>query len=83
MLDAIYIGCAATSLLCALLLLRGYTRDGSRLLLWSGICFAGLAVNNALLLVDPVDVPQIDLWRKLPTILGLAVLNIALIWQSR
>ena len=30
----------------AVLLLRGYARSASRLLLWSGLCFVGLAINN-------------------------------------
>ncbi len=83
MLDAIYVGCAATSLLCAVLLLRGYRHSGSQLLLWSGICFVGLTLNNLLLVIDGWVVPDIDVWRKVPAILGLVVLNVALIWQSR
>ena len=38
--------------LCAFLLLRAYTRVRKRLLLWSGMCFAGLTVANALLIID-------------------------------
>jgi hypothetical protein len=38
--------------LCAFLLLRGYTRVRQRLLLWSGLCFVGLTISNALLFVD-------------------------------
>jgi hypothetical protein len=37
---------------CAVLLLRGFARSRSRLLLWSGLCFAGLTLSNALLFVD-------------------------------
>ena len=40
--------------LCAFLLLRGYARVGQRLLLWSGLCFVGLAVSNAVLFWDLV-----------------------------
>jgi hypothetical protein len=38
--------------LCAFLLLRAYARVKKRLLLWSGLCFVGLTVSNALLFVD-------------------------------
>ena len=44
--------CALTSLACAVLLLRGYFRTRARLLLWTGLCFAGLFINNMLLIVD-------------------------------
>jgi hypothetical protein len=35
-----------TSLACALLLLRAYRQNSDRLLLWSGLCFLGLALNG-------------------------------------
>ena len=38
--------------LCAVLLLRAYASARRQLLLWSGLCFAGLTVANALLIVD-------------------------------
>jgi hypothetical protein len=43
--------------LCAFLLLRGYARVRQRLLLWSGLCFAGLTVANAVLFADLAVVP--------------------------
>jgi hypothetical protein len=43
--------------LCAFLLLRAYTRVRQRLLLWSGLCFAGLTVSNAVLFADLAVVP--------------------------
>ena len=46
--EAIYLLCAATSLAAAAMLLRQYRSRPSRLLLWSCIGFAGLAVNNVL-----------------------------------
>ncbi|HEY2386482.1 MAG TPA: DUF5985 family protein [Candidatus Binatia bacterium] len=59
--DAVYVLCTVTSLLCALLLFRGYRRSGIRLLLWSALCFAGLALNNAFVFVDLVVLPEVDL----------------------
>jgi len=50
----IYALCAATSLLCAWLLLRSYFLSRYRLLFWSGLCFSGLALNNLILLADKV-----------------------------
>ena len=38
--------------LCAVLLLRAYTAVRKPLLLWSGLCFAGLMAANGLLLVE-------------------------------
>jgi hypothetical protein len=58
---AVYLLCAATSALCAALLLAGYRRSGARLLLWSGASFAGFAVSNALVFADLVVLPETDL----------------------
>ncbi len=82
--DIVYILCAATSALCAVLLTRGYRRSRARLLFWSAICFAGLAINNVLLVVDLRVVPEIDLstWRLVPAVLGAAALIYGLVWES-
>jgi hypothetical protein len=48
--------------LCAFLLLRAYTRVRQRLLLWSGLCFVGLTISNALLFVDLTVVPEVSLY---------------------
>lgn len=50
--DAIYLLCALTSLAAAVLLFRHYRAVRTRLLLWSCVGFAGLAINNILLFVD-------------------------------
>lgn len=80
----VYALCAVTSAVCAFLLLRGYGRSGARLLFWSGLCFIGLALNNALLIVD-VRSPQVDLstWRTVPALIGVAVLVYGLVWETR
>jgi hypothetical protein len=81
----VYALCGLTSLACAALLLRGYHRSRARLLLWSGLCFAGLALNNVLLFVDLRVATDVDLsvWRSLPTLAGLALLMYGLVWESR
>lgn len=81
----VYALCALTSLACAVLLLRGYQRSGYTLLLWSGLCFVGLSLNNAILLVDLFLVPSVDLaiWRKLPAVGGVVALLYGLVMTSR
>ncbi len=80
----VYALCALTSLLCALLLARGYRATRARLLLWSSLCFAGLALNNVLLFIDMRVVPYMDLsaWRSLPALAGLVILIYGLIWDA-
>jgi hypothetical protein len=85
MATVVYALCALTSLACAVLLLRGYRHSRARLLLWSGLCFVGLAANNVILLVDKRVVPAIDLslWRSLPALAGVAILLYGLVWDTR
>ena len=80
----IYGLCALTSIACALLLLRGYLQTRARLLLWSGLCFTGLALNNTVLFIDMRIVPEVDLsvWRSIPALVGVAFLIYGLVWDS-
>jgi hypothetical protein len=79
----VFLLCAVTSLACAALLLRGYLRSRQRLLLWSSLCFAGLFLNNALLLVDSRLNSDLGLVRTLPALAGVVLLLYGLIWDSR
>ena len=36
-----YMAAALSSAACMVMLFRGYARTGTRLLLWSGLCFVG------------------------------------------
>lgn len=85
MAEAVYILCALTSLLCAVLLLRAWRRSRLRLLLWSALCFAGLAVNNGVLLLDLVIFPDVDfaLWRSATALVSVSVLLYGLIWEGQ
>ena len=85
MAEAVYILCALTSLACAVLLLRGYGRSRLRLLLWSGLCFAALAVSNLVLFADLVVFRGIDmsLWRSSIALVGIATLLYGLIWDAQ
>src|ERR1700741_5104560 len=58
--EAIYLLSAATSLLAAFLLMRQFRASRTPLLLWSFIGFFGLAINNVLVYVDLVLVPETD-----------------------
>ncbi|WP_257460080.1 DUF5985 family protein [Archangium lipolyticum] len=84
MAEAVFVLCAVTSLACAVLLLRGYARNRVPLLLWSSLCFVGLAVNNMLLVVDLIIIPGRDLLllRNLSALLSLALLIFGLVWDS-
>jgi hypothetical protein len=57
----IYSLCALTAALCAVLLLRAYSRTRTRMLFWSGLCFAGLTASNILLVLDRIVLPAVDL----------------------
>jgi hypothetical protein len=84
MFAIIYGLCALTAALCAYLLLQSYRRGGYRLLLWSGLCFAGLTLNNLLLVLDKMIVPDVDLsvWRTSVALAAMLVLLYGLIWES-
>jgi hypothetical protein len=76
---------ALTSLLCAVLLLRAYRRTGLRVLLWSGLCFSVLVLNNTVLLFDKFVLPDdVDLQpeRLSITLFALLLLLFGLIYEA-
>lgn len=79
----VYILCTITSLAVAVILLRNYSRTAVRFLLWSGLCFVGLAAGNLLLFVDMIVYPGGDLsiYRTLPAVMGFGVLIYGFIWD--
>lgn len=81
----VYILCAATCLLCAVLLIRGYVQSKVSLLFWSGLCFLGLMLDNVMLYVDVIVAPDVDLvvWRKLPGLIATVLLVFGLVWESK
>ena len=86
MAEAVYLLCALTSMLCAVLLARSYRRQKSRLLMWSTLCFAGLAVNNVLLFVDLVlTAKDVDLSfvRSGTALVSVMLLLIGLVWEEK
>ncbi|NOT09087.1 MAG: hypothetical protein HOP28_12880 [Gemmatimonadales bacterium] len=74
----------ATCLACTLLLFREYRRRRLRLLLWSALCFVGLTVNNVLLFLDVVVLPDGDL--RLPRLVaslgGMLFLLYGFVWEA-
>ncbi len=83
LLELVYILCALTSMLCAILLIRAYIKQRSPLLLWSSICFFGLLLNNIMLYLDLVVFPETDFGLIRPSLMiaSLACLLYGLIWE--
>lgn len=85
MAPVIYSLCALTSFACCVLLWRGWRAGGNRLLLWSALCFAGLTVNNLLLVIDKVVLPtEVDLYaaRLLSALVAVSLLLFGLVWEE-
>jgi hypothetical protein len=81
----IYSLCALVAALCTFLLLRAWTQSRYRLLLWTGLCFAGLTTTNVLLFLDKVVLPTVDLTpaRMICTVAAMAVLLYGLVWDAQ
>lgn len=80
----IYGLCALTAATCAFMLLQAFTRNRYRLLLWAGLCFVGLTVNNLLLVLDKMVILETDLsaWRTLAALISMSILLYGLIWDT-
>jgi hypothetical protein len=74
-----------TTILCAILLLRGYQNVRKRLLLWSGLCFVGLSLATLLRIVDLRVFLETDLYtyRLGMMAIAIALLLYGLIWESQ
>jgi hypothetical protein len=81
----VYLLCAATALVCAGLLWRGYRRTRTPLLLWSSLCFAGLTLDNLLLFGDRILLPAVDisLYRQPIGLVAVGLLLYGMIWKTR
>lgn len=79
-----YMLCALIAFACAWLLLRSYRENHHRLLLWSGLCFAGLFLHNLIRVFDKLFFLQIDLsiGRMLVGLIALLLLLYGLIWEE-
>ncbi|HEU4344575.1 MAG TPA: DUF5985 family protein [Candidatus Binatia bacterium] len=79
-----YALCTITALFCSFLLLRSYYVSHYKLLLWGGLCFLGLTLNNALLAADKLLFPEVNLftWRLLLALVAMIVLLYGIIWDA-
>lgn len=80
----IYGLCTLTAALCAAMLLEAYRAQKYRFLLWSGLCFAGLTVNNLLLMLDMIVFTHTDLsvLRAAAGFISMTILLYGLIWEA-
>lgn len=85
MIATLYILTCCTTLLCAVLLLRGFVRVRRRLLLWSALCFLGLTLSNFLKVADLLIFVDTDLYsyRVGSAALAMALLMYGLVWESQ
>lgn len=85
MATTVYVLCALTSALCAVLLLRSWWAQRLRLVLWAALGFSVLAVNNVLLVLDERVLLGTDLGllRDLSGLLAVSILLAGLIWEAR
>ncbi len=76
--------CTLTAALCSWLLLRSYFRTRYRLVLWGGLCFLGLTLNNALLVADKLFFPEANLFteRLVVALLAMMVMLYGVIWDA-
>lgn len=84
MAETVYILGALTTLLCSVLLFRGYARSRHKLLLWSALCFAMLTLSNCLVFVDLVILRDMYLWpwRLGTAAVAMGLLIFGLIWEG-
>ena len=73
-----------TSAACMWFLFRAYASTRLRLLLWSGLCFVFLTLNNVFLFLDVVAYPDIDFrpYRLVSALLGVVFLLYGFIWEA-
>lgn len=85
MAAVIYLLCALTALSCFVLLFRSWRRTRAALLFWSALCFAGLSVNNVLLVLDKLVLSGVDLNgpRLVAALVSVLLLLFGLIWEER
>lgn len=81
----VYILCALTSLLCAVMLFKAFTKSKFRLLFWSSMGFTGFAISNILLFIDVVVFPDVTFiinLRSIPAVIGMITMIYGLIMEE-
>jgi hypothetical protein len=74
-----------TSAACMWFLFRAYAASRVRLLLWSGLCFVFLTLNNVFLFFDVVVFPvEVDLrpYRLAAALVAVGFLLYGFVWES-
>jgi hypothetical protein len=85
--EVVYLLCVLTSIACVVLLMRQHrlvrAKGRGGLLIWSTVCFAGLALSNAILFADLVVFPTVDLSLIRAAFGAVATLTlvIGLVWE--
>ncbi len=81
--SAIYLLCFLTSFAVMVLVYRSYRDTRSRLLLWSTLAFTALALNNLLLFLDVVILPDVSLmpYRQLSALTAVGLLLYGFVWE--
>lgn len=81
---AVYSLCFLTSSACAFLLARSFARTRMRLLLWSALCFLFLGLNNLVVIIDFLIVPDVSfqLLRLALSFAGVLLLLFGLVWEA-
>lgn len=82
--SAVYLLCFFTSAGCAWLLMRSYLKARGHLLFWSALCFALLALNNLIVILDLLVFDDIDLsiLRLLASLAAIGVLLFGFVWRG-
>lgn len=87
MAETVYGLCALMSVVCAIMLFRGYRATRTQLLLWSSLCFGFVALNNIFLFFDLVVFPDLDLhgpfWRNFLGATAGSLMLFGLIWEVK
>lgn len=80
----VYILCFLTSVVCACLLFASYLKTRTRLLFWSAISFACLAINNFFVVGDMILFPDINLlpMRYVAAFAAVCTMIYGFIWET-
>ena len=81
----VYVLCFVTALGCSVVLFTAYRRSGAPLLLWSSLCFAALAANETIVLLDIYVIHGISLLlaRRVAGLVAVLLMLVGLIIHSR
>jgi hypothetical protein len=80
----VYLACCVMSIVCAVMLFKGYAKNRFKLLFWSALGFTGFAFNNLFLVIDITFFPGYDFYvlRTLPALVGMVLLLYGLITDT-